>query len=152
LNLQLDAIINDGQATLMTRAYQDDAVCFGLILGTGTNMAINLPTKVFPRAKFGDRSQSWYDEAVNVVVNTELSMFGENVLPMTRWDDHLNKHHTHPDFQPLEYMIGGRYLGEIVRLVLVDAIQSTGLFGGHFPEGFLEPYAVETSTTAAFEE
>jgi hexokinase len=152
LNVQLDAIINDGQATLMTRAYQDDAICFGLILGTGTNMAVNLPTKAFGQSKFGNRPQSWHNEAVNAVVNTEFSMFGTNVLPKTRWDDYLNKHHTHPDFQPLEYMIGGRYMGEIVRLVLVEAIQTTGLFGGQFPEGFLEPYTVETSTTAAFEE
>lgn len=136
----------------MTRAYQDDAVCFGLILGTGTNMAVNLPTSAFARSKFGDRPQSWHDEAVNAVVNTEFSMFGKDVLPTTRWDDYLNMHHTHPDFQPLEYMIGGRYMGEIVRLVLVEAIQTTGLFGGQFPDGFLEPYTVETITTAAFEE
>jgi hexokinase len=152
LNVQLDAIINDGQATLMTRAYQDEAVCFGLILGTGTNMAINLPTKAFAASKFRDRPQIWHDVAENVVVNTEMSMFGQHVLPMTRWDEHLNKHHTLPDFQPLEYMIGGRYLGELVRLVLVEAIQTIDLFGGRFPEGFLEPYTLETSTTAAFEE
>ncbi|KIW08057.1 hypothetical protein, variant [Verruconis gallopava] len=152
LNVQLDAIINDGQATLMTRAYQDDALCFGLILGTGTNMAINLPTKAFARSKFGVRPQTWFDEAVNVVVNTELSMFGKDVWPMTRWDTQLNKNHERPDFQPLEHMIGGRYMGELVRLVLVEAIQTTGLFGGHFPQGFLEPYTVETSTTAAFED
>jgi hexokinase len=79
-------------------------------------------------------------------------MFGTGVLPMTRWDDYLNKHHDFPDFQPLEYMIGGRCMGELVRLVLLEAIQTTGLFGGYFPDGLLEPFALETSTTAAFEE
>ena len=115
-------------------------------------MAVNLPTKAFATSKFGDRPQSWHDEAVHALVNTEFSMFGQQVLPMTRWDEFLNQHHVYPDFQPLEYMIGGRYMGELVRLVLVEAIQTTGLFGGQFPEGFLEPYSVETSTTAVFEE
>lgn len=136
----------------MTRAYQDNAVCFGLVLGTGTNMAVILPTKALSKTKFGDRPQSWHDEAENVVVNTELSMFGKGVLPTTRWDDSLNMMHTHPDFQPLEYMISGRYLGEIVRLVLIEAIRTTGLFGGQSPQGFLEPYALESLVIAAFEE
>lgn len=152
LNVRLDAIINDGQATLLTRAYQDDAICFGLILGTGTNMSVVLPVKAFGQGKFGKRSQSWFDNAENVLVNTEMSMFGKKIYPATKWDDALNKDHSSPDFQPLEYFIGGRYQGEIVRLVLVDAIHSIGLFDGHYPERFLEPYSLETSTMAAFEE
>jgi hexokinase len=151
LNVELDAIINDGQATLLTRAYQDDATCFGLILGTGTNMAVVLPVTAFAHTKFGERPQSWFDQAQHVLVNTELSMFGKNILPSTRWDDSLNKTHTRPDFQPLEYFIGGRYMGEIVRLVLVEAIRTIGLFDGGFPDHFLEPYSLETSTLAAFE-
>lgn len=152
LNVRLDAIINDGQATLLTRAYQDDATCFGLILGTGTNMSVVLPVKAFGLGKFGERPQSWYDSAEHVLVNTEMSMFGKQIYPTSRWDDALNKAHSHPDFQPLEYFIGGRYQGEIVRLILVDAIHTIGLFDGQYPERFLEPYSLETSTMAAFEE
>jgi len=151
LNVHLDAIINDGQATLLTKAYQDDATCFGLILGTGTNMAVVLPVTAFAHAKFGNRPQAWHDQAKHVLVNTEFSMFGKHILPSTRWDDHLNKSHTHPDFQPLEYFIGGRYLGETVRLILVDAIRTVGLFDGQIPEHLLEPYSLETSTLAVFE-
>jgi hexokinase len=152
LNVRLDAIINDGQATLLTRAYQDDATCFGLILGTGTNMSVVLPVNAFGQGKFGERPQSWFDNAEHVLVNTEMSMFGKQIYPATRWDEALNKAHSHPDFQPLEYFIGGRYQGEIVRLILVDAIHTIGLYDGQYPEHFLEPYSLETSTMAAFEE
>ncbi|QDS75424.1 hypothetical protein FKW77_003658 [Venturia effusa] len=152
LNVRLDAIINDGQATLLTRAYQDDATCFGLILGTGTNMSMVLPVESFGKEKFGQRSQAWFENAEHVLVNTEMSMFGKQIFPATRWDDALNEAHAMPDFQPLEYFIGGRYQGEIVRLILVEAIHSTGLFDGQYPERFLEPYSLETSTMAAFED
>ena len=115
-------------------------------------MSVVLPVTAFARPKFGVRPQTWFDEAEKVLVNTEFSMFGKGILPTTRWDDYLNMTHSHPDFQPMEYLIGGRYLGEIARLVLVEAIQTTGLFGGQFPEKFMEPYALESSTIAAFEE
>jgi hexokinase len=148
----LDAIVNDGAATLLTRAYDDAATRFALILGTGTNMAVVLPVSALTRIKFGARPQSWHDQAKHVLVNTEFSMFGKNILPTTRWDDHLNMMHMCPDFQPLEYLISGRYLGEVVRLVLLEAIQSQGLFDGQYPEHFVEPYAFDTSTMAAIEE
>lgn len=149
--MRLDAIINDGEATLLTREYQEDSICFGLILGTGINMAAMLPVAALAHSKFGMRPQAWYDQAKHVLVNTEYSMFGKGVLPSTRWDDFLDSTHDHPGFQPLEYLIGGRYLGEIVRLVLVEAIQTVGLFGGKAPQGLLQPYTLETSTLAAFE-
>lgn len=115
-------------------------------------MSVVLPVRAFGKEKFGKRPQAWFKHAEHVLVNTEMSMFGKQIYPATRWDDALNKAHSMPDFQPLEYFIGGRYQGEIVRLILVDAIHSIGLFGGLYPERFLEPYSLETSTMATFEE
>lgn len=115
-------------------------------------MSMVLPVKAFGKEKFGERSQAWFDHAEHVLVNTEMSMFGKQVFPATKWDNALNKAHSMPNFQPLEYFIGGRYQGEIVRLILVNAIVSAGLFDGQYPERFLEPYSFETSTMAAFEE
>jgi hexokinase len=56
-----------------------------------------------------------------------------------------------PDFQPLEYLCTGRYLGEIVRLVILEAISTAGLFDGHIPEHLAEPYSLDTRVIAAFE-
>ena len=147
----MDAIVNDSSATLLSRAYQDDTTRMALILGTGLNAAIHLPVAALAPAKFGQRPQCWHDQAKHVLVNTEVSMFGKNILPTTRWDDYLNLTHMHPDFQPFEHLLSGRYLGEIVRLVLLEAIQSAGLFGGQIPDGLAQPYNLDTSILSAFE-
>ncbi|KAF2236741.1 actin-like ATPase domain-containing protein [Viridothelium virens] len=151
LNVRMEAIVNDSTATLLSRAYQDNTTRMALILGTGTNAAIHLPTTALARAKFGERPQSWHDKADHVLVNTEFSVFGKNILPTTRWDDYLNITHMHPDFQPFEHLISGRYLGEIVRLIMLEATQSAGLFDGHMPESLLQPYNLDTGILAAFE-
>ncbi|KAF2086656.1 actin-like ATPase domain-containing protein [Saccharata proteae CBS 121410] len=151
LDVRMDAIVNDSSATLLSRAYKDQTTRLALILGTGFNASVHLPVSAISRNKFGERPQSWHDKAERVLVNTELSMFGKNILPTTRWDEYLNNHHTRPDFQPFEHLISGRYLGEIVRLILLEAIQTAGLFGGEMPENITEPYSFDTGTMAIFE-
>ncbi len=90
-------------------------------------------------------------EATHVLVNTEFSMFGKNILPTTRWDVKLNASHLLPDYQPLEYLIAGGYIGEIVRLIMVEATKTAGLCGGHLPPSLSNPYALDTRTLAAIE-
>jgi hexokinase len=48
-------------------------------------------------------------------------------------------------------MISGRYLGEIVRLIIVEAVRTAGLFSGELPEKLSEPYALDTGTIATIE-
>lgn len=151
LNVDMRAIVNDGAATLLSQAYRDPSTRMSLILGTGTNAAVFLPVSALGCEKFGQRPDSWYAAAKYVLVNTEISMFGKHVLPTTRWDDDLNAKHVLPDFQPLEYMITGRYLGEIVRLILVEAILTAGLFDGHTPAHLDEAYSFDTRILAVFE-
>jgi hexokinase len=78
-------------------------------------------------------------------------MFGKGVFPTTRWDDQLNDAHVRPDFQPFEHMISGRYMGEIVRLIIVEAVRTAGLFSGEMPHQLAEPYTLDTGTIAAME-
>lgn len=151
LNVQMRAIVNDGAATLMSQAYRDSTTRMSLILGTGTNAGVYLPVKALDSAKYGKRPDSWYAEADRVLVNTELSMVGKSVLPTTEWDDLLNADHPLPDFQPLEYLITGRYLGEIVRLILLDAVETIDLFNGHIPDGMDQAYSLDSRIVAAFE-
>ncbi|KAJ5092120.1 hypothetical protein NUU61_006990 [Penicillium alfredii] len=152
LNVEVAAILNDSSAALLSRAYVDPKTRMSLILGTGTNMAIHFPVHDIGQAKFGVRPEGWFDYAKHVIVNSEMSMFGGGVLPMTRWDDILNRTHMRPDYQPLEYMITGRYLGEIVRLIIVEAVETARLFGGELPHSMREPYSLDTSIVAFLEE
>ncbi|KAL4911599.1 hypothetical protein BDW74DRAFT_10622 [Aspergillus multicolor] len=151
LNVRVAAIVNDSSATLLSRAYVDPATRMSLILGTGTNVAIHFPVHAVGLNKFGIRPAGWFDYAKHVIINSEMSMFGGGVLPMTRWDDILNRTHLRPDYQPLEYMATGRYLGEIVRLIIIEAVEAAQLFGGELPHSMRDAYSFDTSIVAFIE-
>ncbi|KAI4907061.1 hypothetical protein J4E90_009955 [Alternaria incomplexa] len=151
LPVHMDSIINDSSATLLSRAYEDPSTRFAVILGTGFNISVHLPVSSLATTKYRGYPQHWLDEATHVLVNTECSMFGKGVFPTTRWDEQLNEAHMRPDFQPFEHMISGRYIGEIVRLILVEAVQKAGLFSGEIPDQLAETYTLDTGTIAAME-
>ncbi len=151
LNLRIDALVNDSCATLLSRAYLEPSTSMSLILGTGTNMAVHLPVSCLGALKVQDRDAAWLSQAEKVTINTEVSMFGKGVLPETRWDDLLNRSHALPNFQPLEYMTTGRYLGEILRLIVAEAVETADLFDGLFPSSLEEPYSLDTSLLAVVE-
>ncbi|KAF2133267.1 actin-like ATPase domain-containing protein [Dothidotthia symphoricarpi CBS 119687] len=151
LPVHMDSIINDSSATLLSRAYEDPSTRFAVILGTGFNISVHLPISSLAITKYKGYPQKWLDEATHVLVNTECSMFGKNIFPTTRWDDQLNEAHVRPDFQPFEHMISGRYLGEIVRLIIVEAVRTAGLFSGEVPDKLSEAYSLDTGTIAAME-
>ena len=147
LSVELGAIINDGSAALLSQAFlAPPATHFSLVLGTGINMAVHMPCSHIGRSKFGDRPQEWFDSATHVVVNTELGMFGHGILPVTRWDEKLREGHSNPDLQPLEQFVSGMYLGEVARLAILEAIETTGLLAGVVPEGLEKPYGLSTET------
>ncbi|KAG6010697.1 hypothetical protein E4U21_005196 [Claviceps maximensis] len=151
LHIELRAILNDSSACLLSQAYSYANTRFGLILGTGVNLAAHLPVLCIEKNKFGARPQGWFNEASHVIVNTELSMFGHNILPLTRWDQALTKQHPRPDFQPLEHLVSGMYLGEIVRLILLEAIEKTGVLGGVVPPSLTGHYSLGTDTLSKIE-
>lgn len=151
LHVELAAIVNDSTAALLAEAYRSAATRFGLILGTGVNIAVHLPVAAVGRAKYGDRPGAWFEKASHVVVNTELGMFGGGILPVTRWDQRLNAAHPKPDFQPLEHLVSGFYLGELCRLALVEAVDAAGVLGGVVPPSLLLPYSLDTETISCIE-
>ncbi|RMD41842.1 hypothetical protein DV735_g3264, partial [Chaetothyriales sp. CBS 134920] len=148
----VEAVINDGAATLLSQAYLDASTSVGLIVGTGCNTAVYVPTSVIGSSKLAGRDPAWLEKASRVVINTEMSMFGLGVLPRTRWDEIINVNTGKPDFQPLEFMTTGRYLGELLRLVIVDAVEHCQFFGGVLPPVLAEPYTLDTAILARMEE
>ncbi len=151
LNVEVFAIVNDSTAGLLSQAYINPSTRFSLILGTGVNIAVHMPVNTIGPAKYGKRPDSWYEKASHVIVNTELGMFGKGLLPLTRWDRQLNDGHPRPDFQPLEHLVSGYYLGEICRFALIEAIETTGIFGGVLPPSLAKPYSLDTQTLSLVE-
>lgn len=151
LNVELRAIVNDSSACLLSESYNHPTTRFGLILGTGVNLAAYLPVSAIGRIKFGQRPPQWFEKATHVIINSEVSMMGRDILPLTRWDKQLLANHSRPDFQPLEHMVSGYYLGEICRFALVEAIETTGAFGGVVPASLQKPYSFSTETLSIIE-
>ncbi|KAF3919390.1 Hexokinase-1 [Orbilia brochopaga] len=143
LKISLDAIVNDSLAALLSHAYTAPATRSALILGTGTNASVSLPLTKLPSQKSSKTDLSRPPGAQEVLVNTELSMFGKDIYPVTKWDDALDAAMPRPGFQPLEYLIGGRYVGEIARRVVTDLGRERGLFSSS-PSLWDEPYSLPT--------
>lgn len=146
LHVTVEAIINDSSACLLSQAYTHPTTRFGLILGTGLNIGAYLPVTLIGLRKFGTRPPGWFGQASHVIVNTELGMFGHKILPITRWDQQLLDNHRRPDFQPLEHLVSGMYLGEVARYALIEAIETTGIFGGIVPSSLTTQYSLGTDT------
>lgn len=119
--------MNDTVGTLLSNAYQKPDTLAGLILGTGANGAyIEQMTNI----------GKWKEGATTspeMVINMEFGAFdNERVkLPVTRFDNKLDRKSINPHFQIFEKMISGMYLGEIVRNVITDMMDRNLLFGQH---------------------
>ncbi|KAK4163254.1 MFS general substrate transporter [Cladorrhinum sp. PSN259] len=152
--IEVVAILNDAVATYVTAGSmyggggaeeKKKKAVMGLIVGTGCNATVPVGVELLG-GKMGvvETREGEGEEGEKVVVNTEWSING-TLAPLreerliTRWDEELDREGEVPGFQPLEYMTGGRYLGELVRLVYVDWM---GAKGEEVPERFRTRYEV----------
>lgn len=108
------AIINDTVGTLLTGAYRDSSCDIGTVLGTGHNTCYI--QKDFPRADS--------DMAINIEAG------GFNQVRQTKYDRILDEASDRPGEQIFEKMVAGKYLGELVRLILIDLNKQQNAFCG----------------------
>ena len=115
--VRVNAVANDTVAALMLASYRmrgkNPAVKpaeVGLILGTGTNQAADLPGAGIRNLESGN-----FDGVENVA---------------TRWDRDLDRELTDPapGAQRFEKMAAGHYLGEILRRAVAELGRSTSMF------------------------
>lgn len=100
------AILNDTVGTQLAGAYGDNNCRLASILGTGHN--------------------SCYLED-KIIINLESGNFSR--LPRTKYDRQLDELSESPGSQLLEKMVSGRYLGELIRLIILQLIEEGLLFG-----------------------
>lgn len=108
------AVINDTVGTLLAAAYGDPRADVGSICGTGHNTCYLEPQP--PR------------QHSPMIINIESGNF--DGLPANDFDLELNRHSEKPGEQALEKMVSGRYLGELMRLVVLDLTEKGLLFNG----------------------
>lgn len=120
-------LINDTVGTLMSCAYKDPRTAIGLILGTGTNACYiekleKIETVEWDAIKHDDKE---------MIVNTEWGALGENGsidFIRSRYDEEIDKTSINVGKQIFEKMVSGMYLGEIVRLMILDLIDCELIF------------------------
>ncbi|KAL4946340.1 hypothetical protein BDV06DRAFT_136552 [Aspergillus oleicola] len=153
--LKISAITNDAVATLASLAYAvkslpNSRVAMGIIVGTGCNATIPMKLSALHDAKVKHVRRSDPDTS-EIIVNTEWTISG--VLPplieldvVTKWDVDLDAASARPGFQPFEYMTGGRYIGELIRLIFTDyLINVTGASKAALPAKLTKEYFLTTS-------
>ncbi|KAK4218991.1 putative glucokinase [Rhypophila decipiens] len=124
LPVKVAALVNDTVGTLMARSYTSPGktgTVLGAIFGTGTNGAYVEKLANIKKPVTGE-----FDKSTGLmVVNTEWGSFDNqlNVLPNTKWDIELDKETPNPGIQMYEKRVSGMFLGEIVRLVIVDLLK-----------------------------
>lgn len=124
LPVKVAALVNDTVGTLMARSYTSTGrhrSILGAIFGTGTNGAYIEKLNKITKPIEGEYERSTGE----MVVNTEWGSFDNqlNVLPNTPWDQALDKGSVNPGIQMFEKRVSGMFLGEIVRLTIVDMIK-----------------------------
>ena len=144
VSIDVVAILNDTTGTLMSCAWKEPKCRIGLILGTGTNACyledVEKVDTFSPEKKEDD----------HVIINTEWGAFGDQgelEFVRTKWDLEVDRMSLNPGKQTFEKMISGMYMGELVRLVLLDMIEEGLIFRnqnidklkrtGTFPTSFL---------------
>ncbi|OTA99982.1 hypothetical protein M426DRAFT_66716 [Hypoxylon sp. CI-4A] len=125
LPVKVAALVNDTVGTLMARSYTSPgktSTLLGAIFGTGTNGAYVEKITNIKKSVDGD-----YDKTTGLmVINTEWGSFDNqlNILPNTSYDIALDKDSVNPGVQMFEKRVSGMFLGEIVRLVIVDMLKN----------------------------
>uniref|UniRef100_A0A7M4F5V7 hexokinase n=1 Tax=Crocodylus porosus TaxID=8502 RepID=A0A7M4F5V7_CROPO len=123
-DLDVVAIVNDTVGTMMSCGYDDPNCEVGLIVGTGTNacyMEELRNVEAVPGAEG------------RMCINMEWGAFGDNGCLdefFTHFDAQVDRVSLNPGKQRFEKLISGMYLGEIVRMVLVELVEKELLFQG----------------------
>lgn len=125
LPVKVAALVNDTVGTLMARSYASPGktgTLLGAIFGTGTNGAYIEKLSKITKSMEGEFDKSTGE----MVVNTEWGSFdnGLRTLPTTIYDTILDKDSPNPGIQMFEKRISGMFLGEILRVVLVEMIKT----------------------------
>jgi len=146
------ALINDTTGTLVASMYTDPEAKMGLIFGTGCNGAYYDVCGDIPKLE-GKFDNDIAPESP-MAINCEYGAFDNEhaVLPRTKYDLIIDEESPRPGQQSFEKMISGYYLGEVLRLVLLDLFAKDKIFKGQDLSKLKKAFILDTSFPAKIEE
>lgn len=151
--IEVVALINDTTGTLVASAYTDPETKMGLIFGTGCNGAY------YEAAHSVDKLEGLYADDVTedsvMAINCEYGAFDNEhvILPRTKYDIQIDEESPRPGQQTYEKMIAGYYLGELIRLILLDIYDTKKIiFKTQDVSKLRVPFVFDTSVPAIAEQ
>jgi hexokinase len=122
LPVKLVALVNDTTGALIASAYNDPETIVGAIFGTGCNAAYIERRSRIHKLEEDDNATNGDKLEEIMAINCEYGAFdnAHKVLPRTRYDEMIDEESPRPGEQTFEKMSAGLYLGEMLRLILVD--------------------------------
>ena len=144
-DFHIRALANDTVGVLAAGAYLDPRCDMGLIVGTGANLAVAAPNHLIVRRDLPIPVGS----PGEMIFNMECGNFAGVDSVQTEADRRLNAE-SDTSGQLMEKMIAGRYLGEVVRLRILEAESSGEWFEGWLDgdTGLTIPYSFTTEFLA----
>ncbi|TEB32755.1 hexokinase [Coprinellus micaceus] len=149
LPVTLTALINDTTGTLIASHYVHPDTRIACIFGTGCNAAYMEHVKDVPKIK-----DLGIDGDLDMAINCEwgaFDSFEHEHLPRTKYDIIIDESSNKPAEQAFEKLISGRYLGEIMRLVICELIDDGILFLGQNTYKVEVPNALDTALVSLME-
>ena len=153
VNVKVVALVNDTTASMIARAYLNDktesnaTTVVGCIFGTGTNGAYYESIDKIKKLKNPPSG------ADGMLINTEWGSFDNTlqILPRSKFDDAVDAETPNPGYHLFEKRISGRFLGEILRVVLIDLFEQGLIFqdlykrrGGSLPHRIDQPWLLDS--------
>lgn len=130
LNIKINAVINDTVGTLLSSAYTKPNTLAGVILGTGTNACYYEKIENIEKLTTENKSNIPTNHK-EMIINTEWGNFDPQgkIIKKTEFDHLLDSKTSNAKSFTFEKMVSGRYLGEIVRLIINSLRKEKLLFG-----------------------
>lgn len=128
LPIKVVALINDTSGTLAASRYVDPLTVMGCIFGTGVNGAYYETADQITKFK-GKLPKDIPDDSL-MLINCEYGSFDNHhkVIPRTKYDIEIDLSSPRPGQQTFEKMTAGFYLGDLMRLILLDQYNAGVLF------------------------
>ncbi|KAI8967828.1 hypothetical protein BDF20DRAFT_216453 [Mycotypha africana] len=144
------AAVNGATGCLLAHSYRSLDTLIACTVSTGTNAAYWEKTSDI--VKLPPKPSANPDE--EMIINTEWGSFGDTkseTLPHTFYDIRVNRQSVNPGIHVFEKMCSGLYLGEIVRLILVDFTDRRLLFDANYSTELNTAYNFESAYMSAIE-
>ncbi|KAI9365895.1 hexokinase-domain-containing protein [Pilaira anomala] len=144
------AAVNGAAGCLLAHSYRSLDTLLSCTVSTGTNAAYW--EKAIELSKIKDKFSA--EPNMEMIVTTEWGGFGDTKsesIPHTFYDIRVNRQSVNPGVHVFEKMVAGLYLGEIVRLILVDFTDRRLLFDAQYSPEMNTPYNFESAYMSAIE-